>query len=131
LLVDGDDTYDASIAPRLVDALIGNRLDTINVSRSASHSDSYRAGHRFGNWFLVAVVSWVFGRRFQDMLPAIVFSVDASQKFPAHSQGFEIETELTVHALELIKSPDPRNPRPRIKNGLKDRPASSGPSVTE
>jgi hypothetical protein len=68
LLVDGDDTYDASIAPRLVDALIGNRLDTINVSRSASHSDSYRAGHRFGNWFLVAVVSWVFGRRFQDML---------------------------------------------------------------
>jgi glycosyltransferase involved in cell wall biosynthesis len=120
VLVDGDDTYDASVAPQVVRALTENRLDMINVSRSAAHAGSYRSGHRFGNWFLSSVVSWVFGRRFQDMLSGYrVFSRRFVKSFPAQSQGFEIETELTVHALEL------NLPTAEIPASYKERPAGS------
>ncbi|HEX5126654.1 MAG TPA: glycosyltransferase family 2 protein [Rhodocyclaceae bacterium] len=120
VLVDGDDTYDASIAPRLVETLTDNNLDMINVSRSAASTDSYRSGHRFGNWFLTSVVSWVFGRKFQDMLSGYrIFSRRFVKSFPAHSRGFEIETELTVHALEL------NLPTEEIPAPYKERPEGS------
>lgn len=120
VLVDGDDTYDAASAPRLVDALLRERLDMINVARVESSVESYRAGHRFGNWFLTSVVSWVFGRRFNDMLSGYrVFSRRFVKSFPAHSKGFEIETELTVHALEL------NLPTREIAAPYKERPEGS------
>jgi len=102
VLVDGDDTYDASIAPSLVEELQKNQLDMVNAARLSSSKESYRTGHRFGNWLLTSMVSWIFGQRFNDMLSGYrVFSRRYVKSFPANAKGFEIETELTVHALQL------------------------------
>jgi glycosyltransferase involved in cell wall biosynthesis len=102
ILVDGDDTYDASAAPALVERLLGNSLDMVNASRVATHKEAYRVGHRMGNAFLTGVVGCVFGRRLGDMLSGYrAFSRRFVKSFPSLSSGFEIETELTVHALEL------------------------------
>ncbi|MEM9705316.1 MAG: glycosyl transferase, partial [Pseudomonadota bacterium] len=63
---------------------------------------AYRPGHRFGNWMLTKLVTSIFGKRTKDMLSGYrVFSRRFVKSFPALSRGFEIETELTVHALEL------------------------------
>ena len=102
VLVDGDDTYDASIAPSLVEELQKNQLDMVNAARLSSSKESYRTGHRFGNWMLTSMVAWIFGQRFNDMLSGYrVFSRRYVKSFPANAKGFEIETELTVHALQL------------------------------
>ena len=102
LLVDGDGTYDAAAAPLLVDALAGGGLDMVNAARDAVGSEAYRPGHLTGNRVLTGLVAAVFGRRLTDMLSGYrAFSRRFAKSFPALSEGFEIETELTVHALEL------------------------------
>jgi glycosyltransferase involved in cell wall biosynthesis len=102
LLVDGDDTYDAASAPRLIDRLIAGPLDMVNAVRVAVAEEAYRPGHRLGNRALTQIVASVFGDRFTDMLSGYrVMSRRFVKSFPALSSGFEIETELTVHALEL------------------------------
>jgi hypothetical protein len=102
VLVDGDDTYDAGAAADLVDQLLRNQLDFVNGKRSGGSAAAYRAGHRIGNRILTGVVNLVFGKRFEDMLSGYkVMSRRFVKSFPALSSGFEIETELTVHALEL------------------------------
>ena len=102
VLVDGDDTYDAGAAADLVDQLLRNQLDFVNGKRSGGGAAAYRAGHRIGSRILTGVVSLVFGKRFEDMLSGYkVMSRRFVKSFPALSSGFEIETELTVHALEL------------------------------
>jgi glycosyltransferase involved in cell wall biosynthesis len=102
ILVDGDDTYDASCARTLIDRLLSDSLDMVNASRTAQSQGAYRPGHRFGNLFLTSCVSYVFGDRLSDMLSGYrVFSRRFVKSFPALASGFEIETELTVHALEL------------------------------
>ena len=102
VLVDGDDTYDASVASALIHELQENQLDMVNAARVSSSKESYRSGHRFGNWLLTSMVSWIFGQRFTDMLSGYrVFSRRYVKSFPAEARGFEIETELTVHALQL------------------------------
>lgn len=102
VLVDGDDTYDASAAPALVERLLAGGFDMVNAARVASCEQAYRPGHRFGNAFLTGVVSCVFGKRVTDMLSGYrVFSRRFVKSFPLLSSGFEVETELTVHALEL------------------------------
>jgi glycosyltransferase involved in cell wall biosynthesis len=102
ILVDGDNTYEAAAAPRLVEALIDQRLDMITGSRVTDIAKAYRPGHKFGNWMLTSLVAYFFGRRTRDMLSGYrVFSRRFIKSFPALSRGFEIETELTVHALEL------------------------------
>jgi glycosyltransferase involved in cell wall biosynthesis len=102
VLVDGDDTYDASAAPKLVNRLLSEGLDMINAARLAESAAAYRRGHRFGNALLTGVVARVFGKGLGDMLSGYrVFSRRFVKSFPALSRGFEIETELTVHALEL------------------------------
>ena len=102
LLVDGDDTYDPKIAPTLVRMLIDDELDMISVARVSTHDSAFRAGHRFGNRLLSGVVRFVFGRQFKDMLSGYrAFSRRFVKSFPAHSHGFEIETELTVHTLQM------------------------------
>ena len=102
VLVDGDNTYHAASAPILVRTLVENQLDMVNGKRVSDIEAAYRRGHRFGNWLLTALVATIFGRRFTDMLSGYrVFSRRFVKSFPALSAGFEIETELTVHALEL------------------------------
>ncbi|WP_282129971.1 glycosyltransferase family 2 protein [Roseobacter litoralis] len=102
LLVDGDNTYEAAAAPRLIDYLIQDGLDMVTGSRVSEIKEAYRQGHRFGNWLLTSIVTSIFGRRTTDMLSGYrVMSRRFVKSFPALSRGFEIETELTVHALEL------------------------------
>jgi hypothetical protein len=77
-------------------------LDFLNGSRVDTQADAYRAGHRAGNRMLSGLVQWIFGHQFSDMLSGYkIFSRRFVKSFPAESKGFEIETELTIHALEL------------------------------
>ena len=103
VLVDGDDTYDASSAPKLVDELINNGLDMVVGSRLAEYDDTaFRQGHHFGNRLLTGSVALLFRHGLIDMLSGYrVFSRRFVKSFPALASGFETETELTVHALEL------------------------------
>jgi glycosyltransferase involved in cell wall biosynthesis len=102
VLVDGDATYDAPSAPKMVDLLLRERLDMVVGTRVDSEVAAYRTGHRTGNWLLTTFVAQVFGRAFTDMLSGYrVFSRRFVKSFPVLSGGFEIETELTIHALEL------------------------------
>lgn len=102
LLVDGDDTYDANASAVAVSRLLTEALDFVNVARVPTSSAAYRPGHRTGNILLTGVVRLIFGPRFSDMLSGFkVLSRRFVKSFPALSQGFEIETELTIHALEL------------------------------
>ena len=102
LLVDGDATYDAPSAPRLVAKLRDDRLDMVVGSRIDRETAAYRPGHRTGNLMLTGFITHIFGRAFTDILSGYrVFSRRFVKSFPILSGGFEIETELTVHALEL------------------------------
>ncbi|MEA2991977.1 MAG: hypothetical protein QOD40_897 [Alphaproteobacteria bacterium] len=102
VLVDGDATYDAPSVRAMIDRLFADRLDMVVASRVDQEVAAYRPGHRAGNWLLTSFVTVVFGRAFTDMLSGYrVFSRRFVKSFPVLSGGFEIETELTVHALEL------------------------------
>lgn len=102
VMVDGDNTYEAAAAPALVDKLVDETLDMVSGCRVTDIEEAYRPGHRFGNWMLTRLVTTIFGKRTRDMLTGYrVFSRRFVKSFPALSRGFEIETELTVHALEL------------------------------
>jgi len=120
VLVDGDATYDAASAPRLVSTLIENQLDMVCARRVTDIEAAYRPGHRVGNRLLTGLVGSIFGARFHDMLSGYrAFSRRFVKSFPALAQGFEIETELTVHALEL------RMPVAEIDTPYRDRLAGS------
>ena len=102
VLVDGDGTYPAHCAPRMIAALIENQMDMVSGARIAEEAAAYRPGHRFGNSFITSMVGLFFGQRFSDILSGYrVLSRRFVKSFPALSKGFEIETELTVHALEM------------------------------
>ena len=102
LLVDGDATYDAASAPAMVAKLADERLDMVVANRIDREEAAYRRGHRAGNRLLTGFVAHMFGRAFSDILSGYrVFSRRFVKSFPILSGGFEIETELTVHALEL------------------------------
>lgn len=102
VLVDGDNTYHAPSVRELINLLVSDSLDMVNGARDEQHHDAYRAGHRFGNRMLSGLVAWFFGKRFKDMLSGYrIMSRRFVKSFPALADGFEIETELTVHALQL------------------------------
>ncbi|HEX2655268.1 MAG TPA: glycosyltransferase family 2 protein [Xanthobacteraceae bacterium] len=102
LLVDGDATYDAPSARVMIMQLINGHLDMVVGTRVDQEKAAYRPGHRLGNRILTGFVSAVFGPRFTDMLSGYrVFSRRFVKSFPVLSGGFEIETELTIHAIEL------------------------------
>lgn len=104
VMADGDATYDAAAARRLIDRLVEGNLDMVVGNRvdDGRNALTYRAGHRFGNRLLTGAVVQLFGGGLTDMLSGYrVFSRRYAKSFPALSRGFEIETELTVHALEL------------------------------
>lgn len=102
VLVDGDATYHAPSAPSMIARLLEDGLDMVVASRVDREEAAYRRGHRTGNWLLTGFVAHVFGRAFTDILSGYrVFSRRFVKSFPILSGGFEIETELTIHALEL------------------------------
>jgi hypothetical protein len=120
VLVDGDDTYHAAGAPRMIKRLVDERLDMVNAARESDIEEAYRLGHKFGNILLTSMVARIFGNFFSDMLSGYrVFSRRFVKSFPALSSGFEIETELTVHALELRMSVA------EVKMPYKERPPGS------
>ena len=104
ILVDGDNTYEVDAIPQLINKLLTSNLDMVVGARRSAADDkqAYRLGHRSGNLFLTGVVKFLFGAQLKDMLSGYrVFSRRFVKSFPALSSGFEIETELTVHTLEL------------------------------
>jgi glycosyltransferase involved in cell wall biosynthesis len=102
VLVDGDDTYDSSIVAEMVKKAIENQCDFVNAVRINDKEDAYRIGHKIGNRLLTGSVRLLFGNRVEDMLSGYkVLSRRFVKSFPALSTGFEIETELAVHALIL------------------------------
>ena len=120
VLVDGDDTYDAASAPGMISKLTDESLDMINGAREESSKDAYRTGHRFGNRMLTGLVAWFFGERLGDLLSGYrVMSRRFVKSFPALASGFETETELTVHALQL------RLPIAEVATPYKERPPAS------
>ncbi len=102
ILVDGDGTYDAAAAPRLLARLLADGLDMVTGTRQHDSAAAYRRGHQLGNRVLTGVAAAIFGDRITDMLSGYrAFSRRFVKSFPALSAGFETETEFTVHALEL------------------------------
>jgi glycosyltransferase involved in cell wall biosynthesis len=102
VIADGDATYEAVAAPAMVAQLIDEQLDMVVGARRSEVDAAYRRGHRFGNRLLTNMLAWAFGRSFSDILTGYrVFSRRFVKSFPVLSAGFEIETEISVHALEL------------------------------
>jgi glycosyltransferase involved in cell wall biosynthesis len=102
VLVDGDATYDASSAPKMIETLLSEHLDMVVGLRVDQAQAAWRPGHRTGNWLLTGFLATMFGKAFKDILSGYrVFSRRFVKSFPVLSDGFEIETELSVHALEL------------------------------
>lgn len=102
IMTDGDATYHAPSAPSLIQKLLDEDLDMVVGVRQHESNDAYRAGHQFGNRLLTGTMSRIFGGQFNDMLSGYrAFSRRYVKSFPAMAHGFETETELTIHALEL------------------------------
>lgn len=102
VLSDGDATYDAASAPVMINRLLDEQLDMVVGSRVTQAEAAYRRGHQFGNALLTGMLTRLFGRSFTDILTGYrVFSRRFVKSFPVLSAGFEIETEISVHALEL------------------------------
>ncbi|WP_298254046.1 glycosyltransferase family 2 protein [Bradyrhizobium sp.] len=102
VLVDGDATYDAASIPKMIEMLASECLDMVVGLRVDQAQAAWRPGHRTGNWLLTGFLASMFGKAFQDILSGYrVFSRRFVKSFPVLSDGFEIETELSVHALEL------------------------------
>ncbi|MFN3387789.1 MAG: glycosyltransferase family 2 protein [Allosphingosinicella sp.] len=102
VMADGDATYDAGAAPEMVGRLVDERLDMVVGARRSELEDAYRRGHRMGNRLFTGILASLFGRTFTDIFSGYrVFSRRFVKSFPALSRGFETETEISVHALEL------------------------------
>ncbi|MEA3049543.1 MAG: hypothetical protein QOG84_1379 [Sphingomonadales bacterium] len=102
VMADGDSTYDAAAAPGLVRRLLAEQLDMVVGARKSEVEEAYRRGHRLGNRLFTGLLARLFGRSFTDIFSGYrVFSRRFVKSFPALSRGFETETEISVHALEL------------------------------
>ncbi|MEY2926862.1 MAG: hypothetical protein RL367_1339 [Pseudomonadota bacterium] len=102
VMADGDATYEAAAAPALVAKLLDEQLDMVVGARKSEVDDAYRRGHKLGNAMLTGLLAQFFGRTFNDILSGYrIFSRRFVKSFPILSAGFEIESEITVHALEM------------------------------
>ncbi|MBA3676410.1 MAG: glycosyltransferase [Sphingosinicella sp.] len=102
VMADGDATYDAAAAPEMVRRLLDEQLDMVVGARKSEVEEAYRRGHRLGNQLFTGLLASLFGRSFSDIFSGYrVFSRRFVKSFPALSRGFETETEISVHALEL------------------------------
>jgi len=120
VLVDGDDTYDASAAPGMVANVIASGADILTARRIHTQASAYRPGHVFGNHLLTGLVAVLFNVRLGDMLSGYrVFSRRFVKSFPLSAEGFGIETELTVHAVRLMM------PMIEMDTRYKERPVGS------
>jgi glycosyltransferase involved in cell wall biosynthesis len=120
VLVDGDDTYDASAAPALIARLIEDGLDIVSGQRVATGQAAYRPGHVLGNWLLTTLTSVMFRVKLNDLLSGYrIMSRRFVKSFPFTAEGFGIETELTVHAVRLLM------PMAEIETRYKERPEGS------
>ena len=120
IIVDGDDTYDASVAPELVRKLVDDGLDIVSGQRIATGQAAYRAGHVLGNKLLTGLTAMIFRVKLNDMLTGYrIMSRRFVKSFPFTAQGFGIETELTVHAVRLLM------PMVEVETRYKERPEGS------
>jgi glycosyltransferase involved in cell wall biosynthesis len=120
VLVDGDDTYDASVAPELVKKLIDESLDIVSGQRIATGQAAYRPGHVLGNRLLTGLTALMFDVELKDMLTGYrIMSRRFVKSFPFTASGFAVETELTVHAVRLLV------PMVEVETAYKERPAGS------
>src|SRR5437868_10232770 len=102
VVADGDLTYDPKAAPAMVDLLLAERLDMVVGTRRHEEKEAYRRGHALGNRVFTGLLSGLFGRSFSDIFSGYrVFARRFVKSFSVLSSGFEIETEISVHALEL------------------------------
>jgi glycosyltransferase involved in cell wall biosynthesis len=102
VMADGDLTYDPAAAPAMVAMLVDEQLDMVVGTRQHDAAEAYRGGHVLGNRLFTSLLSRLFGRSFSDIFSGYrVFSRRFVKSFPVLSEGFEIETEISVHALEL------------------------------
>jgi hypothetical protein len=129
VMADGDATYEAEAAPALVRRLVDEQLDMVVGARRSEVETAYRRGHRFGNKLLTGMLARIFGRTFTDILSGYrVFSRRFAKSFPALARGFETETEITVHALELAMPV--AEVVTLMRRGRKARSRSSPPTAT-
>jgi glycosyltransferase involved in cell wall biosynthesis len=120
VMADGDLTYDPRSAPVMVDMLLGDELDMVVGTRKHEAKDAYRGGHVIGNKLFTGLLAGLFGRSFTDIFSGYrVFSRRFVKSFPVLSSGFEIETEMSVHALEL------RMPVDEVETAYAARPEGS------
>jgi glycosyltransferase involved in cell wall biosynthesis len=120
VMADGDLTYDPKAAPRMVDQLLADQLDMVVGTRRHDAKEAYRGGHVLGNKLFTGLLAGLFGRSFSDIFSGYrVFSRRFVKSFPVLSSGFEIETEMSVHALEL------RMPVGEIETSYAARPEGS------
>lgn len=125
LLVDGDGTYSGEDAQALVEKVSADGCDLVNGARAETDGEPFPAGHRFGNRVLSGLVRYVFRSEFKDMLSGYkAFSRRFAKSFPAMSEGFEIETEMTIHALEL------RMPVAEVPVRYRERPSGSASKLS-
>ena len=102
VMADGDATYDPIAAPAMIAKLRDEGLDMVVGTRVHEAADAYRRGHVLGNRAMTGLLARLFGRSFTDIFSGYrVFSRRFVKSFPVLSAGFEIETEISVHALEL------------------------------
>jgi glycosyltransferase involved in cell wall biosynthesis len=120
VIADGDLTYDPKAAPAMVDLLLAEQLDMVVGTRRHEEDNAYRRGHAIGNRLFTGLLAGLFGRSFSDIFSGYrVFSRRFVKSFPVLSSGFEIETEISVHALEL------RMPVEEVETAYAARPAGS------
>jgi glycosyltransferase involved in cell wall biosynthesis len=120
VLVDGDDTYDASVAPALVEKLIDDGLDIVTGRRVHTQADAYRAGHVLGNKLLTGLTALMFQVKIRDMLSGYrIMSRRFVKSFPFTAEGFGIETEMTVHSVRMLM------PMAEVDTHYKERPIGS------
>ena len=120
IMADGDLTYDPAAAPAMVGMLLGEQLDMVVGTRRHDAKTAYRGGHVLGNRVFTGLLSGLFGRTFSDIFSGYrVFSRRFVKSFPVLSHGFEIETEVSVHALEL------RMPVGEVETSYAARPEGS------
>jgi glycosyltransferase involved in cell wall biosynthesis len=120
ILIDGDATYQVDDCHQLLETLLDEHLDMVVGMRVSDEQAAYRAGHRYGNQLFNSVVAAIFGRSFADMLSGYrVMSRRFVKSFPLLTDGFEIETELTIHALQL------KMPTTEVETRYLSRPSGS------
>ena len=122
LMIDGDDTYPASNAKEMCDLILDKKADMVIGDRLSStyFTENKRPFHNFGNRLVRGLINFLFESDVRDIMTGYrAFSYEFVKTFPVLSKGFEIETEMTIHALDknfLLKE---------VKVGYRDRPAGS------